>query len=275
MTARHQRGAALLAGGLLAVIFTAIAAFQIAGWSIGAIERTHRQVIAGPLSKLRVDAGAGDIVVVPSLDGRLHVDSTAKGALHTPELDVQRAGTTVRLSGTCPAVTFGPCSAEVRLQVPSSASIEVESGSGDISADGLTGPVWLKTGSGDVTGSALTGGGELRTQSGDVALHDGRGNFVLDSASGDVAGAALSGDRVRAETASGDVDLAFQRAPRDVDASTASGDVHVSLPKGEAYNVVAESDSGDDVTEVSDDPESPRRVRAGTSSGDVTVGYGN
>jgi DUF4097 and DUF4098 domain-containing protein YvlB len=275
MTARRQRGAALLAGGLLALIFTAIAGFQIAGWSIGAIERTHRQVIPGPVSKLRVDAGGGDIVIVPSVDGRLHVDSTAKGALHTPRLEVDRTGTDVRLAGTCPTITFGPCSAEVRLQVPVGAAVEVESGSGDISADGLTAPVWLKTGSGDVTGRGLTAGGELMTQSGDVTLEDGRGNFVLDSASGDVAAGGLVSDRVRAETASGDVDLAFQRAPQDVDASTASGDVQVALPKGEAYSVEADSDSGDDVTEVNDDPESPRRVRARTRSGDVTVGYGN
>jgi hypothetical protein len=275
MTVRRQRGAALLAGALLALIFTTISGFQIAGWTIGAKERTSRQVIVGPVSKLRVHAGAGDIVVVPSLDGRLHVDATAKGALHTPDLEVDRVGGDIRLEGNCPTITFGPCQAEVRLQVPRGATVEVESGSGDITADGMTAPVWLKTGSGDVNARGLTGGGELRTQSGDVSVQGGRGNLVLDSASGDVSGGDLAADRVRAETASGDVDLAFIRAPSRVDAFTASGDVHVSLPRGEAYNVDADSDSGDDDVDVTDDPDAPRVVRARTSSGDATVGYGN
>lgn len=275
MTVRRQRGAALLGGALLALIFTTISGFQIAGWTIGAKERTSRQLIAGPVEKLRVQAGAGDIVIVPSLDGRLHVDATAKGALHTPDLEVERVGGDISLKGNCPAITFGPCQAEVRLQVPQGATVEVESGSGDITADGMTAPVWLKTGSGDVNARGLTGGGELRTQSGDVDVQGGGGNLVLDSASGDVRAGDVTSDRVRAETASGDVELSFTRAPSNVSAFTASGDVHVSLPRGEAYNVDADSDSGDDDVDVADDPDAPRVVHARTSSGDATVGYGN
>lgn len=273
MTARRQRGAALLAGALLALIFTTISAFQIAGWTVGAREHTTRQVVAGPISKVRIGTGAGDIVVLPSLDGRLHVDATARGALHSPDLDVVREGSAITLEGNCPKITFGPCQAQVRLQVPKDASVEVESGSGDITAEDLDGHAWLRTGSGDVTARGLGAGGELRTHSGEVTLQDGTGNFVLESRSGDVRGADLASQRVRAETASGDVDLLFRRAPSEVDAFTSSGMVHITLPKGEAYNVVTDTGSGDTEIGVRTDPGSPRIVRAGTESGNVAIGH--
>jgi len=76
-------------------------------------------------------------------------------------------------------------------------------------------------------------------------------------------------------TASGDVELSFRQAPRSVDASTASGDVDVLVPEGEAYRVEADSGSGEQALDVRTDPASTRIIRAQTSSGDVTVAYGN
>jgi DUF4097 and DUF4098 domain-containing protein YvlB len=274
MTARRQRGAALLAGGVLGLIFTTIAAFQIAGWTIGAVEITSRKVVTGPVTSLRVDAGPGEILLLPSQDGRLHVNSTAKGALHTPQLRATRNGTEVELKGECPAITFGPCHAEIRLAVPLGATVHVDASSGDITADGLSGRVWLKTGSGDVTANGLTGGAELRTSSGDVSLRGGRGDITLHSASGDVSAGDVASDRVDATTSSGDVDLDFRQAPRLVEASTASGDVQVALPDGLAYDVETDTGSGDSEIGVRTDPGSPHIVRARTNSGDAIVDYG-
>ena len=81
---------------------------------------------------------------------------------------------------------------------------------------------------------------------------------------------------MQAATSSGDVELDFRLAPRDVDAATASGDVDVSLPRGETYRVEADTGSGDSAVGVHDRPGrrrascAPARARA-TS----TVGYGN
>ena len=66
MTARHKRGAALLVGSFAGLLFTLIAAVQVAGWTIGAVEHTSTQVVPGPVKVMTVDAGPGDITILPS-----------------------------------------------------------------------------------------------------------------------------------------------------------------------------------------------------------------
>jgi DUF4097 and DUF4098 domain-containing protein YvlB len=275
MTARRQRGAALLVGGLLSLLFALIAAVQVGAWTTGAIERTTHQVIKGPVGTLKVEAGAGDILVVPTSGHDVRIDSTAKGALHTPRLRAVKDGLMVRMTGNCPAISFGPCRASIVLHVPAGTRIDVRSGSGDLTASGIRGIVRMETGSGDVSATALTGDADLRTSSGDVNVRALGGDVTLRTASGDVTAEDLAAGTVQAVTSSGDVALDFRLAPRDVDAATASGDVHVSLPVGEAYRVEADTGSGDSQVGVKVDRASKRIVRARTSSGDATVDYGN
>jgi DUF4097 and DUF4098 domain-containing protein YvlB len=257
VTVRQQRGAALLVGGLLSLVFATIAAVQVGAWSTGAIERTTHQFVPGPVGTVEVDAGAGDILIVPTSGDGVRIDSTAKGTLHTPHLRAVKDGLTVRMDGDCPAISFGPCRAEIVLHVPRGAKIDVRSGSGDLTASGIAGAVRMETGSGDVNARGLAGDVTLRT------------------ASGDLNAAELRTDTVQAVSSSGDVELDFRLVPRDVDAATASGDVDVSLPFGQTYRVEADTGSGDNQIGVKTDPASTHIIRARTSSGDVTVGYGN
>jgi DUF4097 and DUF4098 domain-containing protein YvlB len=275
MTVRQQRGGALLVGGLLALIFSSIAAVQVAGWTVGAVERTSHQVIPGPVREVTVTAGAGEILVVPTSRPEVRVDSSVKGSLHTPRLRAIKEGLAVRLDGNCPAISFGPCRASIVIHVPPDTVVDVRSGSGDLTASGLNGPVRLETGSGDVHATALNGDADLRTSSGDVSVRSLRGRTSLKTASGDVEAEDLGSEQVQAVTSSGDVELNFGTSPRDVDAATASGDVRVVVPRGAAYRVEADTGSGESDIGVRTDPESTRIVRARTSSGDASVLYGN
>lgn len=275
MTARRKRGAALLIGGLLGLLFTAISAVQVAGWTVGAVERTDRQTIAGPVKNLTVDAGPGEIQILPSQDGDVHVETHTKGSLHAPRVRAVKDGTHVMMSGNCPAFSFGPCDAEIVLHVPVGTAVEVRSSSGDIVASGVGGPLQLDTHSGDVSAIGVTGSADLRTDSGDVSLHGGSGNVTLESHSGDVFGGDIASETVSAETQSGDVTLDFRVPPKLVEASTASGDVGIALPDAGYYDVAADTGSGDSQIGVRTDPNSPRIVRAHTNSGDANVGYGN
>lgn len=274
MTVRQQRGAVLLVGGLLAFVFTAICAVQVGAWTTGAIERTTHQLIPGPVEVVKIDAGSGDILVVPTGGDDVRIDSSAKGALHTPRLRAVKDGLTVRLDGDCPAISFGPCRASIVVHVPVGTRVDVRSGAGDLTASGIGAPVRLETGSGDVTATGLTGDADLRTSSGDVNVRGLGGDVNLRSASGDVNAEDLAARQLQAVTSSGDVELDFRVAPSDVDAATASGDVDVSLPTGQTYRVEADSGSGES-HEMESDPDSPRVIRARTSSGDATVAYGN
>jgi hypothetical protein len=275
MTARGQRGLALFIGAGLALLFSAIAAVQVAGWTVGAVERTRSQLIEGPIDQLVVDADGGEITVVPSIGDNVRISSVVKGSIHTPEPHAYRDGNTVRLDGKCPEITFGPCRARITIYVPQDTPVEVHSGSGDLVASGLTGRVDLETGSGDVTATGLSGPSDLRTGSGDVTVRGLSGVTELNTGSGDVMAEDLATRSVTAETSSGDVELDFRLRPRDVDASTASGDVQIAVPRGGPYHVVADPGSGDQTVDVKTDPEAANTLRASTSSGEVTVVYGN
>jgi hypothetical protein len=278
MSPRAQRGAALAIGGFLALIFSAIAAVQVAGWTIGAVERTDHQVIPGPVSKLTVDAGAGgDITVVRELTDAplVTIDSTVRGSIHAPVLRAVKDGATVRIDGNCPQISFGPCHARILIRVPADTAVDVVSGSGDVTASGLTGKVKLETGSGDVNATGLTGDSDLHTSSGDVNVRALRGDTDLRTGSGDINAADMATRDVTADTASGDVELDFETAPDLVDASTASGDVDVSVPEGDEYRIEADPGSGEYRPNVRTDPAAARIIRAQTSSGDITVAYGS
>jgi hypothetical protein len=277
VTLRAQRGLALALGGLFALLFSAIAAVQVAGWTIGAVEHTSHQVIPGPIDRLTVNAGAADIVVLPELGGggTATIDSTAKGSFHAPVLRAVKTGGEVRMDGNCPYISFGPCRARIVIRVPAATELDVHSGSGDVTATGMTGRVKLSTGSGDVNADGLRGDAELRTGSGDVNARAVDGTARLRTGSGDINAEDLGAGNVLADTSSGDVTLDFRGAPLVVDASTASGDVDVMVPRDDAYRVDADPGSGDEQIAVKTDPKATRVVRARTSSGDVTVGYGN
>jgi DUF4097 and DUF4098 domain-containing protein YvlB len=277
MSARAQRGAALLIGAVLALLFSAIAAVQVAGWTVGAVERSNHQVIPGPVDRLSVEAGSGDITVIRELgDARVvTVDSTVEGSIHSPVLRAVKDGTTVRISGNCPHISFGPCNATLVIRVPADTQVEIRSGSGDVTANGLTGNVKLETGSGDVNATGLSGTSDLHTSSGDVNVRGLRGAADLRSGSGDINAEDIATPTVTADTASGDVELDFSLSPSMIDASTASGDVDIAVPGGGVYRLEADPGSGEQHVNIRTDPAATRIIRAQTASGDVTVSYGS
>ena len=275
MTARSQRGLALALGGALALLFTVVGAFQIAGWTVGAVARTSHQVLHGPVERVTVDAGSGEVVVVAGASDEVRVDSTVTGSLHTPRLRAVKDGAQVRMRAACPSVSFGPCRASIVVHVPAATAVDVRAGDGELTAEDLTGAVRLHAGAGDVNATGLRGEADLSTGSGNVNVRDLRGRTSLRTDSGDISGDQLAAARVEAVTASGDIDLDFVGAPRDVDVASASGDVQVALPRGASYRVVADTGSGDSRTDVRTDPDSPRVVRARTSSGNVGIDYRN
>ncbi|MBS0431473.1 MAG: DUF4097 family beta strand repeat protein [Proteobacteria bacterium] len=111
------------------------------------------------------------------------------------------------------------------MQANGLASLEVDTGSGDLVADGIAGALVLQLGSGDVKASQV-GSVDLRgTGSGDVHVDGVQGDVQADhSGSGDLGFADVRGSVRVGSTGSGDV--AFTRIGRDAEVgSTGSGDV--------------------------------------------------
>jgi DUF4097 and DUF4098 domain-containing protein YvlB len=257
MTARTDRKLALIVGSVLAVVFTLCAALQVAEWTTGAVERSTHETIPGPVSALSVQARGADVQLVASDTDSVTVDTHSSGTLKTPALQVRPQGARVVVSGGCAEITLGTCDADIIVGVPASTSVRVEAGSGDITADGLSGNVYVHSASGDVLGRDLSGADvQLRSNSGDVMADGLRSSSVL------------------ARTLSGDVLVRLERVPESVEARSNSGDVNVLVPPGkELYRVDAETNSGDRNIGVDTSSEATRTITARTNSGDVNVDY--
>jgi DUF4097 and DUF4098 domain-containing protein YvlB len=257
VTARADRAIALLAGGALAVLFTGCFAVQVAVWTAEEVDHSSRRVIPGPVRELRVDAHGGDVTLVPARGNDVIVESRVAGSLHTPSLRVNVDGSSVAVVGGCAEFNLGRCRASLLVYVPPDTPVVVDATSGDLVASGLF------------------GNAELHTASGDVSVRRLGGRVELESASGDVDAVDLDARMVRAHTASGDVNLAFDVAPETAEAESASGDARIAVPPGdETYRVEVDTNSGDPRIGVSEDPSSSRLLRAQTNSGDAEVGYG-
>ncbi len=273
-TVRRDRRIALIVGGLLAVFGTLCSAVQVAGWTIGSAEHTSHQVIPGPVRELRVDAGQGDVTVVPALGEDITIDSRAEGSLRTPRLRTVVNGNNVEVTGGCPTIVFWHCGAEIVIHVPSGTAVNVEAASGDLSATGISADVRLVTNSGDVQAVGLSGDAYLRTSSGDVVGRELAGPAELRSSSGDVFATGLGTGAIRARTSSGDVALRFASIPTLADAETSSGDAMITVPRGPTeYHVMLETNSGDREFGVLQDDNSPHLLSARTSSGDAIANY--
>jgi DUF4097 and DUF4098 domain-containing protein YvlB len=104
--------------------------------------------------------------------------------------------------------------------------VEVHTGSGDIIAMGIAGAFDAHTGSGDVElDSATSGDVEISTGSGDIDAEGVRGGLRMSTGSGDI---AVNGE------ATGDWRL-----------TASSGRITIRLPSDAAFDLEAETSSGD------------------------------
>ena len=114
------------------------------------------------------------------------------------------------------------------------------------------------TGSGDVTLGAAAGAVTAKSGSGDVRVEDSARGVGATTASGDVTIGRLTGGRVDARTASGDLSVAVAAGvPTWTDINTMTGDVRSSLQS------LGEPAEGQPYVEL--------RLR--TVSGDIVVGH--
>jgi len=222
----------------------------------GRFERTFS--VNGPV-ELQVKNGSGDIVVreggSSSVEIRAKIHSgngwlgggAADSTIHAIESNppVEQFGNTVRIREL---EGHHNISIDYDIVVPANTRVRSETGSGDVTVDGIQGPAEVETGSGDVKMRGLrgnvraeTGSGdtrvenidaervEIKTGSGDVELRELHCGLVADTGSGDIKAEGRPTGRWRLNTGSGEVslhvpsDLAF-----DLEAHSNSGDVHTN-----------------------------------------------
>lgn len=156
-------------------------------------------------------------------------------------------------------------SVDYKLWVPSGASVEVQSVSGDVDLESLGGAVKAKVVSGSIALRKAASGADLTTVSGDLTLEDVTGNAYLKTVSGNIEAARVKGS-IEAESVSGGIKMREVSGASVVNAKTLSGnveylggleaggryilkshsgDVRMSLPVDAAFSFDAETFSGD------------------------------
>jgi hypothetical protein len=143
----------------------------------------------------------------------------------------------------------GGHAAELVIDVPTAATVVVETSSAEVTVDGLTGDQ------------------RYRTSSGDLSLRDVTGTLVLETVSGDIDVLAVKTCSVAARTVSGD--LSVRAADLEAfRATTTSGDVRLAGRLAGSGPFAIDTVSGDMLLAIAGDV----RLEASTVAGDVTSG---
>jgi hypothetical protein len=193
---------------------------------------------AAGIATVAVSTDRGTVRVIASDRDDISLGGYISDGLGGTDHSARVRGSRLEVDGSCAFPTAYWCVASYTLRVPRDVRVVLWSGSGDVSAHGVT--------------SAA----DLTAQQGDV---DGIG---------------LRSATVHASSDHGDVQLQFARAPRDVDASSTHGDVTVVVPRGSGpYRVKLSTDHGSTSGDVRTDPSATRIIDLSSAHGDVTVRY--
>jgi DUF4097 and DUF4098 domain-containing protein YvlB len=208
--------------------------------------------IEGP-AQIDVRLASGEIVVDPTLEGRIEVELTAHDDESQRLVDDARIELNDRelvidvpnkRGGFSFSLGFARQGITCQIRCPRSSGLSVRSKSADVVARGTIGGLSVSTASGDVEADRVEGGVNVKSASGDTRVQEALGGLNI-------------------QTASGDIDVAIVRGPSNV--NSVSGDVSI----GEAYdNVNANTVSGDQEHGAV----MTGKVSAHSVSGDVTIG---
>lgn len=156
------------------------------------------------------------------------------------------------------------------ITVPAECAVDTQTVSGELSVEGIRGPLEIQTVSGDVRLEDVQGPMRLKSVSGDVDCRRYVGHLEGNTVSGDVTIAAARLRSSQLHTVSGDVQIEGQLDPRKEHSfKTISGDVELALAEADA-TIEYRTASGDVECELP-----ARIVRRGRKEYSVVIGAGH
>ncbi len=171
---------------------------------------------------------------------------------------------------------------ELTVELPQESSVDLGSGSGDLSLNGVRGSIAMHTGSGDITVGELAGALSLRSGSGELRGRSLAGTMNARTGSGDI---HLDGGftQLEAHTGSGTLDLAAGNLQEGATLTSGSGDVNLRLARDTRADLHASTGSGSihsDLPVTSQGDMGERHTLNGTLNGGganirVTTGSGS
>lgn len=190
------------------------------------------------------------------------------GSRVTGEVQVGTLGATGKL-GDC---RFKTAAGSVQLE--RTGSLRVDTGAGDISADGVAGNAEIHTGSGKVRVGTVEGSLIVKNSNGDTDIDAVSGDVRVRSANGGIS-VDRAGAGVEAKTSNGSIRLG-EVARGSVELATAMGDLEIGIAEGTAAWLEVNTGFGQ-VRNLLDTAVKPAEtdetveVRAQTSFGGITI----
>jgi hypothetical protein len=201
---------------------------------------------------MMVATGSGNIHLTHGSGNRVHIFGRVKSGWGGNEARVREIAANPPIDQTGNIVRIGErhenlrnISIDYEIEAPDNAYLEANSGSGDITDEGVGENAKLSTGSGNIHATGLHGGFSVNTGSGniyadqtgegDVKAQTGSGNLELRNIHGGLRAGTGSGDIKVAgtpaypwhlETGSGNIEFWAGNAAITLDASTGSGSIH-------------------------------------------------
>jgi hypothetical protein len=203
---------------------------------------------AAALDQLTHDIGPDGEVVLRTHDGDIRVRPVDGTVVTVRRSDDGRIDDHFRVEMTPGRLEIGP-----RDRLNLGALVRMGDGGSDFDVDVPRGArVRLESASGSLLVEGMTGAQRYRTVSGSIRLTDAAGRIAIDQVSGDVALRGIAPISLEIRTVSGALDLTAPRFDR-FEARMMSGDVHVAGRIAGAGPFTIESVSGD-VTLATDGP---------------------
>jgi len=245
------RGATAVLGGIVLLSGT--------GGVIGYFmqhDSTRTMVFSEPVTQVRVQADTGQVRISAGARGQgSTVTSRAVSAFRTAEHHESVQDGVLQVSTGCRgslALMGDSCSVDFDIVVPPGTAVNVTTSTGDVNVSG--------------TGEAVN----VRSDTGDVHVDKSGGLVRLASNTGDLSAEELTGERVSATTDTGDIELEFDAAPNQVEATSETGDLHVVVPRdGTLYQVQADSSLEEPQLDLPRSSASSRVISLRTDSGTI------
>jgi DUF4097 and DUF4098 domain-containing protein YvlB len=221
----------------------------------GSFERAL--TVSGPVN-LEITTGSGDITVRPGVSGTVEI----RGKIHVEEHGISSGGAEAKvheIEANPPIEQVGNqiligrrgdhefqrgIAIDYEVTAPPQTQVKSRTGSGDVTVEGIHGPVEAESGSGDIKLSSIRDDVTVQTGSGDAKFEGIEAHHVnIETGSGDVELREMH-CALRAETGSGDIQVEGQPTGR-WQLHTGSGEVSLRLPPDLGFDLDAHTESGD------------------------------
>lgn len=250
------RRLALLFGVPACLALVAAAGFSLVS-QVGTASMSVSYQFPAAASRVSVTSSGGQVLLRESASSTTAtLTGTADYSLVRPHFTHEFNGGVAYYDYRC-TVGFVNCALNATVSVPRGIAVTVNTGGGNVTAQGDTGDITLSTGGGDVTADRIAGVLGISTGGGDIQAD------------------AISAPQVTANTGGGDITITFTTPPRDVQVSTGGGDITIILPPGNTqYHLTTEPAGGSLGGNVPDDTSSPNTITATSGGGDITIRQG-